>query len=409
MQFDVALEPLPTTDTLASRWRDLEARANLTFYTSWSWIGNWLAVLPSSTKPHLLVARAAGVIVGMAVVVQGHTRLFKWLPMRSWHVHATGKQALDQLTIEYNGFVTTREHSLAIKRAMLHHLLHKTPVHKVNVTLADNDFQTLAKHARTGTLVRSTESPSYVVDLDRVRAQADGYLQLLSANTRSQIRRSQAEYVRVGALTVLAAETLEEAKTFIAALRALHERRWSGKAAASTFAQSAVAQRFHDGLIANAFERGEIQLLRVRAGEHDVGYLYNFVCRGHVVFYQSGFNYGLMDKHDRPGLVCHKLAIEHNARAGHLLYDFAAGDYRYKASLSTHCEPQASHVFQQDGLLPRLDMSLRQFRTGLSQRSAQLRRWRSRLYELGLSAAIALSDLGLDAEPAELLLGLPVA
>jgi hypothetical protein len=56
-----------------------------------------------------------------------------------------------------------------------------------------------------------------------------------------------------------------------------------------------------------------------------------------------------------------------------------------------------------------LDMCLRQLQTGLSQRSAQLRRWRSRLYELGLSAAVALSDLGFDAEPAELLLGLPVA
>jgi CelD/BcsL family acetyltransferase involved in cellulose biosynthesis len=409
MQFDVALEPLPTTDTLASRWRELEARANLTFYTSWSWIGNWLAVLPSSTKPHLLVARTAGVIVGMAVVVQGHTRLFKWLPVRSWHVHATGKQALDQLTIEYNGFVTTREHSLAIKRAMLHHLLHKTPVRKVNVTLADDDIQSLAKHAHNGTLVRSTESPSYVVDLNRVRAKTEGYLQLLSANTRGQIRRSQTEYTRFGALTVKSADTLEEARTYIAALRDLHQRRWSGKAGASAFVQSPISRRFHDDLIANAFDRGEIQLLRVRAGEHDVGYLYNFVCRGRVVFYQSGFNYGLLDKHDRPGLVCHKLAIEHNACAGHTVYDFAAGDYRYKSSLSTHCEPQASHVFQQDGLLPRLDMCLRQLQTGLSQRSAQLRRWRSRLYELGLSAAVALSDLGFDAEPAELLLGLPVA
>ena len=54
-----------------------------------------------------------------------------------------------------------------------------------------------------------------------------------------------------------------------------------------------------------------------------------------MYFYQSGLDYGLIEKHARPGLVAHVLAAQHNAALGHDVYDFMAGESRYKLTLAT--------------------------------------------------------------------------
>lgn len=41
------------------------------------------------------------------------------------------------------------------------------------------------------------------------------------------------------------------------------------------------------------------------------------------------------NNHLKPGFLAHTAAIEHAAAAGHELYDFLAGDVRYKKSLAT--------------------------------------------------------------------------
>ena len=60
-------------------------------------------------------------------------------------------------------------------------------------------------------------------------------------------------------------------------------------------------------------------------GDRVAGYLYNFVHRGWVAAYQSGFDFGDDADRLRPGLVSHALAIEHYRRAGVRVYDFLGG------------------------------------------------------------------------------------
>jgi CelD/BcsL family acetyltransferase involved in cellulose biosynthesis len=79
---------------------------------------------------------------------------------------------------------------------------------------------------------------------------------------------------------------------------------------------------------------GEVDLLRITAGSSTVGYLYNFIHRGRVYAYQSGFDYAGAGAHEKPGLTCHRLAIEHYLSEGMDSYDFLAGEDRYKASLA---------------------------------------------------------------------------
>jgi CelD/BcsL family acetyltransferase involved in cellulose biosynthesis len=65
-----------------------------------------------------------------------------------------------------------------------------------------------------------------------------------------------------------------------------------------------------------------------------MGCLYNFVHDGRVLQYQSGYatfeNEKLM-----PGFICHTAAIEHATASGCRIYDFLAGDQRYKKQLAT--------------------------------------------------------------------------
>ncbi len=65
-----------------------------------------------------------------------------------------------------------------------------------------------------------------------------------------------------------------------------------------------------------------------------LGYLYNFVYQRRVYCYQSGFDYDI-DPKRKPGMICHVLAVQHNAARGANVYDFLGGDARYKESLST--------------------------------------------------------------------------
>jgi CelD/BcsL family acetyltransferase involved in cellulose biosynthesis len=111
--------------------------------------------------------------------------------------------------------------------------------------------------------------------------------------------------------------------------------------------------------VAARFGAGEIQLLRLRAGgQREVGYLYNFVRRGVVHAYQSGFRYN-PDPRLKPGLVSHALAIEHNLATGARLYEFMAGASRYKASLGTLSGEMAWLVLQRDRLALRAEAALR--------------------------------------------------
>src|SRR5262249_11203404 len=145
--------------------------------------------------------------------------------------------------------------------------------------------------------------PAPTVDLEKVRGAVD-YLKLLGGSTRSQIRRSQKLYGARGKLALEVAASLDQARSMFDELVALHRHGWRGRGEAG--ASLPFVHDFPRRLIGRRFTAGEIQLLRVRAGDTTVGCLYNFVSRGEVLFYQSGLAYET-DGKLKPGLVCHAL------------------------------------------------------------------------------------------------------
>lgn len=355
----LALESLPALPALAAQWTALEQRAHATVFTSWALIGTWLRDLPPSAPTQLLVARHGERTVGLAILVQGQTRIWRNVQAKSWFLHSMGDGEHDGLDGEYNGFLLDRDAPPDLASAMLLYLLQAHGPARLEVSSAQGQLAELARTPPAGLVAQVRERRSYLVSLSAARQHEGGYLGMLSANTRAQIRRSIKAYEALGPLRTEAARTREEAHAHMAHMRTLHARRWQGKDTFSHFAQAPAAQRFHARLIDEAFDQGVVQLLRISAGGHDVGYLYNLVYQGRVAYYQSGLRFGLLDKHDRPGMVAHALAIEHNQAQGHQWYDFMAGDYRYKNSMSTHQEEQAWCSFQRDGLSAKLERALR--------------------------------------------------
>ncbi|MEY4754083.1 MAG: hypothetical protein RJA44_1758, partial [Pseudomonadota bacterium] len=202
---------------------------------------------------------------------------------------------------------------------------------------------------------------SYGVDLAAVRHKQGDYLALLSSNTRSQIRRSIKEYEKLGPLRCTPATDAAQAQQFLDRLAELHQQHWVERGEPGAFA-SAHFRRFHAKLIERNHARGEIQLLRISVGERDLAYLYSFVLGGRVYFYQSGFDYALIEKHSRPGLVAHLYGVQHNAALGHLVYDFMAGDSRYKQNLATLNEPMTWTTLRKPAWRFRLEQALREWR-----------------------------------------------
>jgi CelD/BcsL family acetyltransferase involved in cellulose biosynthesis len=302
-------------------WRALETSSPV-YFLRWPWIENWLACLPRRSLPMLAVVETDGVPVAAGFLGRRTFLRRGLVPSRSLFLNATGAAQLDELVIEHNATVGP---------GALADFIRALPGDWDELVLSyidDDAYRALAAAALPGQLRVDREVASYHVDLDKVRAR--GYAPLLGRSTRGQLRRAEK---LAGGLALDIPRDATDALACYDELVSHHQRRWRERGKPGAFADPWF-DRFHRRLIRQRYASGEIQLLRVRAGARTVGCLYNFVCAGRVLFYQSGVA-APTHAHDKPGYLCHARAIEHSAGAGHAIYDLLGGDWRYKQSLAT--------------------------------------------------------------------------
>jgi len=322
---------------LGQKWRELEQRASCSFFQSWTWVGTWLSCLPAPLDLYLLEVVDREQVIGLAVFGARNLVRRRFVRSRALLLHETGAKELDHMAIEYNSILAEygREREViqtAVKCIEAADILWDELMLSGVDALHFEEWQSAAR-GMGWHLVYREQSSCHYVDLEAVRKAGGDYLALLSSNTRQQIRRSIKAYGSPGALRVSVATTADAALEYLHGLQALHNARWQSRGKDGAF-PSEFTRQFHERLVRDAAARGEVELLRVTAGEEIVGYLYNFVKNGHVYFYQSGFQYD-EDAKLRPGLVCHYLAVMHDLKVGHRIYDFLAGPQRYKQSLGT--------------------------------------------------------------------------
>jgi hypothetical protein len=352
---------------LSERWESFATGCEHSVFLSGFWIRNWLAALPPETDAELIVISRKADPVAMAWIVGKNVVRYGIIKSRTLILNESGHQHLDRLTIEYNGLLSKDKETEYATQGLLEWLgmPERSWDELVMSGIEEATFRAMVKNAKKyGLNVRVTNRMSSpYVDLEKVRTSELGYLGLLSRNSRAQIRRSLRLYEQQGPIRVSVARTLNDANAYMARLVELHQEYWIEKGRTGAFEDPTI-RRFHRGLIEDGMSKGCVQIVRVAAGERDIGYLYNFLYNGIAYNYQSGFIYS-DDNRLKPGIVCHYLAIQHNLNLGCLRYDFLAGDDRYKQSLATDASEQVWCVVQRPRLLFRAEDRLRMIKQRL--------------------------------------------
>lgn len=314
------MRPLGDVARLADEWRRLEAEADSSFFTSWHWIG--AAVELMSPPPLELRVAENGELVALGLLWADRSG-------RRLRLNLGDEPRFAAIFPEYNGLLARRGRELEAWSAALAALPQLGPFSALRVDGAD---PAIAQAAPPGWLVSLRDrKPRYEVDLAAARARQGGYLEGLSRNARQQLRRSLRAAERAGGLRLEVATSLAQALDWFVDLERLHTISWRRRGRPGAFAEP-FFRTFNQRLIKSSFEPGHVELVRAQIGGTTVGYLYNFIYRRRVLYYQSGFDYERF-ANIRCGLVTHALNIERHMRAGALAYDLLAGEQRYKATL----------------------------------------------------------------------------
>lgn len=326
----VTTEPAAACSTLRDEWLDLEHRAQPTVFLSWQWLGHWLQVY----KPDALVLRVmeGERLVGLGLLVETDERRHGVLKSRCLRLHQTGHKLLDQIWIEYNGFLAEAGKEDEVAEACLKHIC-RVMQGWDEFVLGAIDAQEAERYAGITGLFKHLrwEAPCYGVDLDNLRRNGTHYLDTLSRNTRYQINRAHRLYGERGEVKLVRPDSTEQALSVFDRIGPRHLERWGDGPDQSGFANPDFV-RFHRELIRAQWAEGGVDLVSVMAGDEEIACFYNLLHNQVAYFYLGG----MAVEHDnrlKPGLLGHSLCIEDYRQHGFHYYDFMGGDERYKSNL----------------------------------------------------------------------------
>jgi hypothetical protein len=106
-EISFTIEPAGKVKHLEQLWSDLEARADVTFYLTWDWIGHWLTEI-GDARCYAVIGRLGATVVALALLTPASYRRHGLLKINSLFVHETGDPDIDVITIEYNGILADR-------------------------------------------------------------------------------------------------------------------------------------------------------------------------------------------------------------------------------------------------------------------------------------------------------------
>ncbi len=317
------VEKLPPQEMLAPLWREFDRTGSHSFFLSWTWMGTLLGLLPS--PPMLLKAMRGAEVVGLSLLARRQAKIRGVLPVKQAWLNATGDPNFDCVMLEHNGFATVGNDGTGLLPIFIEWCA-RGGIDAGELIVPGAEPGAM-EGAGAGLIVVERRHAAYRTPLSGIGA--GGLESVISRNARQQLRRSRRDYET---LSLEVAKDEVAALDIFAQLKDLHVRSWTRRGRRHAFT-SPFFETFHCAMIAAGMKDGSVDLLRVAAGGHTLGCLYNFRRGGVVSSYQSGFDDekpGL-----RPGYLCHAMAIEHYAAAGLTYYDFLAGTNRLKQSFGT--------------------------------------------------------------------------
>ncbi len=225
----LSLNPLPARIEVEALWRALSPSAPHGFFTSWHWIGTWLANLPRHVEPYLLTIREGEVPIAAGVLVRSRVRRLLF-DVRGWALNATGDAQLDQIFIEHNDLLI-REGFAAQARDCWAAEFARQRRDWDEIGLRGVAPETLEVWKQAGLRLRpGMELTARSANLEKLRADGRPFVEQLGSNTRARVRSTQRSFEsRFGPVSLEVAITLEQAFAFFEELKALHQQHWTAK------------------------------------------------------------------------------------------------------------------------------------------------------------------------------------
>ena len=318
------VEPLPPLETLEREWRRFDKLGGHSFFATWSWIGTWLQSRAPSPETKLLRVLNGSATIGLSLLTmkQGRRPLSG---VQAW-LNSSGEPDFDCITIEHNGFASNLPRPSELWPSLSNWFASEKT--EFSELVLPGVYDDAPAAGGDGLIILDRVERGYRVPLLEISS-GQGVWPLLSRNSRQQLRRSMRAFERHGPLSLQAADDGPSALKFFAEMKDLHVRSWTRRGLRHSFVNP-FFETFHRELILNGIAENSVDLLRISAGERALGYLYNFRRNKSVCSYQSGFDDSVAG--ERPGYVCHALAISHYAAESMHHYDFLGKGNQLKQS-----------------------------------------------------------------------------
>lgn len=312
------------------------------------WLVSWLETLDK--LPLLLICVRDKQVIGFGF--WGKQTHFLG---NTYFLNQTGNHLNDQVWTEHNDVICLKDERDIVVTAMLERLSALPNTSKIVIR------NTLSSHwpcSIKASSERSVENSAYV-DL----TQGD-YLQSLSKNTRSAIKRSNKLIENtLGEISVIPIDVASH-PTILNEVGAIHIQRWGDSEFGSGFANPKFVA-FHDKILKQGTgQENQAELLMVRAGDTCLGYLYVLKHGQYALFYLSAIKFSSNDNKIKPGMSMHLAAIEYYKKKGFERYDFLAGPARYKEQMSNAHYPVYHIEISMPSLRNRLFRWLKGFKSG---------------------------------------------
>ncbi len=309
-----------------------------------TWLLTWWRVFGprDGRRVRTLVVRDGRALVGLFPMLERRHWHHRLVPMRRLEPIAAGEDREDEILSEYLGPIVEAGREPEVVRAIVDHLAAARATWEELVLPALEGEAPAVKLLSPAFRARGLaceSKPFGQCPFIALPKRWEDYLAALSSDDRYMVKRSLRDFERWAGKTggVEVARSHEDLQRGKQILHRLHEHRWQAGGQDGVFASHAF-RRFHDMVMPELLDRGELDLRWLVANGAPVAVSYCVVNENRVYFYQGGRATDV-PKGVRPGIVLHLHAIRAAIEAGRREYDFLGGDARYKRGLATGTRP----------------------------------------------------------------------
>ena len=290
------------------------------------WLGNWLRI--ALTKPDLFILLENTKPVGFCFFTIKRIKRYG-ISWKAAYLNQSGEPSIDQIWVENNRFFCPEHYQLEFLRLISDTLFTHYSVSEMLISLTDQRL-TFDSISNNSALYSSDDNLSYVKKLNDFTS-VDDILFTLSKNSRYQLRRSIKRLKEhVGEIQLSLPQTRAEQDSFFNQMSSLHIARWGKTNEGSGFNNGKFVS-FHKMMLTTS---ETAVIVKLHATNVDLGYAYFITQNNTAYFYCSAITHSPELTPFKVGHILHLYCMQYFASLGYHTYDFLAGDYRYKQSLS---------------------------------------------------------------------------